>query len=59
MKANRKEEVKMFRTSIALPENLYKRLAHVAVDENKTLRELMTEAIEEFITRKEKGGSKR
>ncbi len=49
----------MFRTSIALPEGLYKRLAHLAVDENKTLRELMTEAIKEFITRKEKGGSKK
>lgn len=49
----------MFRTSIALPENLYKRLAHLAVDENKTLRELMTEAIEEFIARREKGGGRR
>ena len=49
----------MFRTSIALPEDIYKSLAHLAIDESKTLRELMTEAIQEYLKRKEKGGGKK
>jgi len=49
----------MFRTSITLPEILYKRLCHVAVDEGKTLKDMMSEAVEEYVSRKEKGGGKR
>ena len=49
----------MVRTSITLPEILYKRLGHLAVDEAKTLKDMMTEAIEEYVKRKEKGGGKR
>lgn len=52
-------DVKMFRTSIALPEDIYKSLAHLAIDESKTLRELMTEAIQEYLRHKEKGGGKK
>jgi predicted transcriptional regulator len=59
MKSGRKEGVSMLRTSIELPQDLYKRLAHLSIDENRTLKEIMTEAIEQYITRKEKGGSKR
>ena len=49
----------MFRTSIELPQSLYKRLAHLSIDENKTLKEIMTEAIEQYVNRKEKGGKKK
>jgi len=49
----------MFRTSIELPLPLYKRLAHLAVDENRTLKKLMVEAIEEYLQRREKGGGKK
>lgn len=49
----------MFHTSITLPEELYKRLCHMAVDEGRTLKEMMTEAIKEYVSRKEKGGGKR
>jgi len=55
----RKEGVEMFHTSITLPEILYKRLCHVAVDEGKTLKDMMSEAVEEYVSRKEKGGGKR
>jgi predicted transcriptional regulator len=39
----------MVRTSITLPEELFKSLQHLAVDENKTLKELMTKAIEDYV----------
>jgi len=48
----------MIRTSITLPEELFKSLQHLAVDEDKTLKELMTKAIEEYV-RKRKEVSKR
>ncbi len=59
MKSKRKEEIAMFRTSIELPQDLYKRLAHLSIDDNRTLKEIMTEAIEQYVSRKEKGGGKR
>lgn len=49
----------MFRTSIELPQDLYKRLAHLSIDENRTLKEIMTEAIEQYVSRKQKGGGKK
>jgi predicted transcriptional regulator len=59
MKSKRKGETSMFRTSIELPNDLYKRLAHLSIDENRTLKEIMTEAIEQYVSRKEKGGGKK
>jgi predicted transcriptional regulator len=59
MKSKRKGETSMFRTSIELPHDLYKRLAHLSIDENRTLKEIMTEAIEQYVSRKEKGGGKK
>ena len=59
MKSKEKEETSMFRTSIELPQDLYKRLAHLSIDENRTLKEIMTEAIEQYVNRKEKGGGKK
>jgi len=50
-----KHEEKMTRTSISLPDSLYKRLRHVVVEDGRTLNVVMVEAIEEFVTRKEKG----
>ncbi len=59
-KPKRKEaKVKMLTTTITLPEEVYKRLKHLAVDEGKKLRQMMSEAIEEYVTHKEKGGGKR
>jgi len=53
--ATQKHEEKMTRTSISLPDSLYKRLRHVVVEDGRTLNVVMIEAIEEFVTRKEKG----
>ena len=49
----------MYRTSLELPQDLFKRLAHLSIDENRTLKEIMTEAIEQYVSRKEKGGGKK
>jgi predicted transcriptional regulator len=52
--ATKRKEEKMIRTSITLPEELFKNLQHLAVDESKTLKELMSEAIAEYVRRKRK-----
>ena len=48
----------MFRTTIELPQELYKRLAHLSIDENRTLKEIMTEALKQYVDRKERKGGK-
>ena len=53
---SRKEGVKMFVTTIALPRELYRTLQHLAVDEDATVRSLIEEAIRQFLSRK--GGRK-
>ena len=53
--ATQKHEDKVIRTSISIPESLYKRLRHVTVEMHpKTLNEVMSDAIEEFVKRKER-----
>jgi predicted transcriptional regulator len=48
----------MFRTTIELPQELYKQLAHLSIDENRTLKEIMTEALKQYVDRKERKGGK-
>lgn len=48
-----------YRTSFALPVELYKRLAHLAIDEGKTQQQIVAEALEEYLRRKEKKGGER
>ena len=50
----KKPTTKMIRTTISLPSETYKKLGHLAVDDEKGLSELMTEAIIEYIQRREK-----
>jgi predicted transcriptional regulator len=54
----KKGERKMFRTTIELPQELYKQLAHLSIDENRTLKEIMTEALKQYVDRKERKGGK-
>ncbi len=50
----------MFTTTISLSREIHLKLRHLALDEGKTLRDLIREAIEEYLAqRKEKGGGKR
>ena len=43
-------------TTISLPVEVYRRLKHLAVDQDETTRNLIRQAIEEYLTRREKGG---
>ncbi|HEV8722938.1 MAG TPA: hypothetical protein VGW77_20175 [Candidatus Binatia bacterium] len=43
---------KTVRTSITLDEGLFKDFQHIAVDEGKTLKELMSTAIAEYVRRR-------
>jgi predicted transcriptional regulator len=54
----KKGEREMFRTTIELPQELYKQLAHMSIDENRTLKEIMTEALKQYVDRKGKKGGK-
>ncbi len=46
-------------TTISLPVQLYRRLKHLAVDQDETTRNLIRQAIEEYLARREKGGGKK
>ena len=49
----------MIITTISLPAELYRNLKHLAVDQDQTTRNLIRQAIEEYLARREKGGGKR
>ena len=46
-------------TTISLPAEVYRKLKHLAVDQDETTRNLIRQAIEEYLARREKGGGKR
>jgi len=54
MKAKTRKEVKTVRFGIYLPDEVYKRLRHLAIDENKTATALVRDLIEEYLTKKGK-----
>ncbi len=54
MKANTRKEVKAVRFGIYLPDEVYKRLRHLAIDENKTATALVRDLIEEYLAKKGK-----
>lgn len=54
-KLKRKEgERRFFTTTISLPQETHRKLKHLAVDQGATVRDLIREAIEEYIDRREK-----
>ena len=52
MKAKTRKEVKTVRFGIYLPDEVYKRLRHLAIDENKTATALVRDLIEEYLAKK-------
>ncbi len=54
MKAKTRKEVKAVRFGIYLPDDVYKRLRHLAIDENKTATALVRDLIEEYLAKKGK-----
>jgi len=54
MAAKMRKEVKTVRFGIYLPDKVYKRLRHLAIDENKTATALVRDLIEEFVAKKGK-----
>jgi len=55
-----KEAKEMFTTTISLSPEIHRKLKHLAVDEGVPFRDLIREAIEQYLAqRKEKGGGKR
>ncbi len=54
MKAKTRKEVKPVRFGIYLPDEVYKRLRHLAIDENKTATALVRDMIEEHLAKQTK-----
>ncbi len=54
MKAKTRKEVKTVRFGIYLSDEVYKRLRHVAIDENKTATALVRDLIEDYVAKKGK-----
>ncbi len=54
MKNKARKEVKTVRFGIYLPDEVYKRLRHLAIDENKTATALVRDLIEEYLVKKGK-----
>ena len=54
MKTKTRKEVKTVRFGIYLPDEVYNRLRHVAIDENKTATALVRDLIEEYLAKKGK-----
>jgi predicted transcriptional regulator len=48
---------KMVTTTISLSQEIYRRLKHLAVDQGVSVRDLIRDAIEEYLNR-EKGGKR-
>ncbi len=54
MNAKTRKEVKTVRFGIYLPDEVYKGLRHLAIDENKTATALVRDLIEEYLAKKGK-----
>jgi predicted DNA-binding protein len=54
MKPKTRKEVKTVRFGIYLPDEVYKRLRHLSIDENKTATALVRDLIEEYLAKKGK-----
>ncbi len=48
----------MFTTTISLPPDVHKKLRHMAVDRGVSMRELIREAIDDFLARKKEARRK-
>ncbi len=56
MAAKMRKEVKTVRFGIYLPDEVYKRLRHLAIDENKTATALVRDLIEDYLAKKKRKG---
>lgn len=56
MKARDVKTGDMVTTSISLDRTAYRALGHLAVDQDTTVRDLIRQAVEEYLRRHKKGG---
>ena len=56
MKTRSTKTEEMITTTIAFDRDTYKRLGHLAVDEEIPVRDLIRRAVEEYLRRHQKGG---
>jgi metal-responsive CopG/Arc/MetJ family transcriptional regulator len=58
-KTPRRKDVKMQRTLIALPEDLYRELRHFCVDKGTTQGAVVAEALRRYLAEERRGGTRR
>jgi len=47
------------KTTLRISEDIIKQLKHIAIDENKTLTQVIQEALEEYLQQHKKGGGRK
>jgi len=59
MKERNSKAKNVITTTVAFDRATYKRLGHLAIDEDTSVRDLIRDAVEEYLRRRQEGGSKR
>jgi predicted transcriptional regulator len=54
-----KESVDLVTTTVSFDRETYRRIQHLAVDADLTVRDLIREAVTDYLARKEKKGERR
>ncbi len=54
MKEEEQEEEGISKTTIRLPDEMLRELKHLAIDDRKTLTELVTEALSDYLKKRKK-----
>ena len=53
-----KQDYVLDKTTLRISQDIIKQLKHIAIDENKTLTQVVQEALDEYLQHKKKGGKK-
>jgi hypothetical protein len=54
----KKGDTKMRRMLVSVPEEIYKRLGHYSVETDRTMSEIVAEALKDYLEKREKSGKK-
>ena len=53
-----KQDYVLDKTTLRISEDIIKQLKHIAIDENKTLTQVIQEALDEYLQQHKRGGKK-
>jgi hypothetical protein len=56
LESNNNNNNNNYKTTLRIPADVIKQLKHIAIDENKTLTQVIQEALDEYLANKEEEG---